>query len=169
VPYRFSYKAKVWLERTPPPTRPASNSLPFCCRNNVILPIDSVSSGSHSEEVKIKELLYRPSVSAPTLLVFGVAWLSFLACIYYGPFVRNCLPWVFVIPLQSFSAFALFTVLHDAVHHSVSSNKWVNDSIGRLSIIGLGPVRLVICYTVLNHTLTLVFVDQVGSSRLLVV
>src|SRR4051812_48018974 len=41
-------------------------------------------------------------------------------------------PWL-TVPLHAAAGFVMFTVLHDAVHYSVSSIRWVNGLVGRLA------------------------------------
>lgn len=38
------------------------------------------------------------------------------------------------IPVNAVVSFTMFTVLHDAVHYSISRKRWVNGVLGRLSM-----------------------------------
>ena len=72
-----------------------------------------------------------PAVAWPTvgLLVLGyVLWFGSAAAYLTGTFA-----WWVSIPISAAASYMLFTVAHDTAHHSVSSNKALNDWLGRLS------------------------------------
>lgn len=72
-----------------------------------------------------------PLVAVPTLmlLIGGMAmWIASTAL-----YLADTLAWWATIPLNAIAGYLLFTVAHDAGHHSASNVKWLNDLIGRLS------------------------------------
>ena len=72
-----------------------------------------------------------PLVAIPTLLLLVggiVLWVGATA-LYLGDEIA----WWLVIPVNAIASYLLFTVAHDAGHHSASRVKWLNDLMGRLS------------------------------------
>jgi fatty acid desaturase len=73
-----------------------------------------------------------PSIAVPTvvLLVSGLAiWIGSTILYLTGAFA-----WWATIPLNAFASYLLFTVAHDAGHHSASNVDWINDLEGRLAV-----------------------------------
>ncbi len=72
-----------------------------------------------------------PTVAVPTLmlLVVGLAMWIGSTVLYIG----DSISWWAVIPLNALAGYLLFTVAHDAGHHSASNKKWLNDLMGRLA------------------------------------
>lgn len=75
-----------------------------------------------------------PKLAVPTMLVwFGalLAWFAATAVVLGGSS-----PWrlVLTIPVHAFVSFAMFTVLHESIHHAAGRWTWVNAVFGRLSI-----------------------------------
>jgi ring-1,2-phenylacetyl-CoA epoxidase subunit PaaE len=72
-----------------------------------------------------------PLVAVPTLmlLVVGIAMWVTSTVLYLG----DTLAWWATIPINAIAGYLLFTVAHDAGHHSASNVKWLNDLMGRLS------------------------------------
>lgn len=72
-----------------------------------------------------------PLLAVPTLglLVAGLAmWIT--ATVMY---LTAHLAWEVVIPVNAVASYLLFTVAHDAGHHSASRVDWLNDLLGRLA------------------------------------
>jgi ring-1,2-phenylacetyl-CoA epoxidase subunit PaaE len=72
-----------------------------------------------------------PLLAWPTvaLLSSGLAlWIASTAL-----YVGGELTWAVVIGINAVAGYLLFTVAHDAGHHSVSRVKWLNDLMGRLA------------------------------------
>ena len=72
-----------------------------------------------------------PTVSWPIvgLLIAGLS-------LYLGSsglYLANAWPWWATVLTNAVAGYLLFTVAHDAGHHSVSRVKWLNDLIGRLA------------------------------------
>jgi fatty acid desaturase len=53
-------------------------------------------------------------------------------------FLRRSHP-ISALLISSAASYSHFTVAHDAVHHSVSRNRWINNSLGFMSQFWLGP------------------------------
>jgi ring-1,2-phenylacetyl-CoA epoxidase subunit PaaE len=72
-----------------------------------------------------------PTVAVPTLLLLvgGLTLWIGTAVLY----LSDALSWVITIPVLAVAGYLLFTVAHDAGHHSASNVKWLNDLMGRLA------------------------------------
>jgi ring-1,2-phenylacetyl-CoA epoxidase subunit PaaE len=72
-----------------------------------------------------------PKVAGPTLalLVGGLALWGASSALY----LADSLAWWATILLNADAGYLLYTVAHDAGHHSASSVKWLNDLMGRLA------------------------------------
>jgi ring-1,2-phenylacetyl-CoA epoxidase subunit PaaE len=72
-----------------------------------------------------------PRVALPTLALLigglGLWWASSMLFVFTG------FPWWATIPLNALAGYLLFTVSHDAAHHSASRVRWLNDLMGRLA------------------------------------
>jgi ferredoxin-NADP reductase/fatty acid desaturase len=64
------------------------------------------------------------AIYAGALTTWGLATWAFLA--------HAVTPWL-TVPVHAAAGFVMFTVLHDAVHYSISSTRWVNGLFGRLA------------------------------------
>lgn len=76
----------------------------------------------------------RPKIAVPTVLVWlcsVVVWAAATAVVF-----SDASRWwlAATIPVQAVVTFAMFTVLHESVHHIVSRLAWVNQLFGRLSM-----------------------------------
>jgi ring-1,2-phenylacetyl-CoA epoxidase subunit PaaE len=73
-----------------------------------------------------------PRLAGPTVALFVGSLLLFVATVTAA--VALGLPaWVY-IPVNTVVSFVMFTVLHDAVHYSISRRRWVNALLARLSM-----------------------------------
>ena len=78
-----------------------------------------------------------PAVAWPTvgLLVAGIGiWVGSSAAMITGLW-----PWWISTLINAFASYVLFTVAHDAAHHTVSSHKRLNDWLGRLAVVFFAP------------------------------
>ncbi|MDA8776325.1 fatty acid desaturase [Alphaproteobacteria bacterium] len=82
-------------------------------------------------------LMERPKVAWPTIFLFMSAWVLFGASCY--GYVSGRLPLWSAILLNTVAAYFAFTVAHDATHSSVSTNRKLNDWLGRISTMLLEP------------------------------
>lgn len=95
----------------------------------------------------------RPTIAVPTVLVWLgslVAWLGATAAVLCG--VSRW--WLAVtIVVQGLVTFSMFSVLHEAIHHTVGRPKWINQVFGRLSMpfVSLFGTFPMLAYTHLAH------------------
>ena len=78
-----------------------------------------------------------PRVALPALclLAGGIALWTASTVLYLG----GTLAWWATIPINAACSYALFTVAHDASHHSLASAKATNDWLGRLATPFIAP------------------------------
>jgi ring-1,2-phenylacetyl-CoA epoxidase subunit PaaE len=70
-----------------------------------------------------------PVIALPTLGLLGAGLILWIGAT--SLYLAGSLPWELVIAVNAVASYLLFTVAHDAGHHSASSLKWLNDSLGR--------------------------------------
>ena len=73
-----------------------------------------------------------PRLALPTLALFLVGLVVWCVSTW-GALTRQWPLWL-TIPVNAAVSFTMFTVLHDAVHYSISRRRWVNALLGRLAI-----------------------------------
>jgi|tagenome__1003787_1003787.scaffolds.fasta_scaffold20989002_5 phenylacetate-CoA oxygenase/reductase PaaK subunit len=73
----------------------------------------------------------------PTVGVFTIALTLFAAGTWAA--LDHSLPRGLTIAMNAAACFAMFTVLHDASHYSISSERWVNSLFGRLAMPFVSP------------------------------
>lgn len=79
-----------------------------------------------------------PRLALPTVTVFLVALTAFvLSTVGY---VQGWSPAWVTIPINGAVSFVMFTVVHDAIHYSISTARWVNGLIGRLAWLLIVPI-----------------------------
>lgn len=95
----------------------------------------------------------RPTIAVPTVLVWlgsFVVWSAATAAVLCG--VSRW--WLVVtIVVQGLVTFSMFTVLHEAIHHTVGRPDWINQVFGRLSMpfVSLFGTFPMLAYTHLAH------------------
>lgn len=72
-----------------------------------------------------------PAVAVPTLLLLVVGLATWIATTVL--YVSGDLSAWITVPVLAVAGYLLFTVAHDAGHHSASNVKWLNDLMGRLA------------------------------------
>lgn len=90
--------------------------------------VAAIGRGVHDPGVTL------PKIAVPTVLVWFcsvVVWAAATAVV-----LSDASRWwlAVTIPVQAVVTFAVFTVLHESVHHTVSRSPWVNQLFGRLSL-----------------------------------
>jgi ferredoxin-NADP reductase/fatty acid desaturase len=73
-----------------------------------------------------------PRLAKPTVGLFLACLAVFVPTVWAGA-AGVLSAWVY-IPVNTAVSFAMFTVLHDAVHYSISQRRWVNALLGRLTV-----------------------------------
>ncbi|TSD96589.1 2Fe-2S iron-sulfur cluster binding domain-containing protein [Skermania sp. ID1734] len=79
-----------------------------------------------------------PKLALPTLAVFLGAVMAFAAAT--TGFIAGLVPFWVPTVVNAVVTFVMFTVVHDAVHYSISSTRWVNGLVGRLAWVFVVPV-----------------------------
>jgi fatty acid desaturase/ferredoxin len=94
-----------------------------------------------------------PKIAVPTVLVWlcsVVVWAAATAVV-----LSDASRWwlAVTIPVQALVTFAMFTVLHESIHHTASRLAWVNQLFGRLSMpfVELGGTFPVLRYIHIEH------------------
>jgi fatty acid desaturase len=72
-----------------------------------------------------------PVLAWPTLGIFVGGYALWL--VSSALYLAGVLPWWASVPLNAIASFVLFTVAHDAAHHSLSANTTLNTWLGRLA------------------------------------
>ena len=79
----------------------------------------------------------RPKIAWPTVTMFVCAFGLFgLSCYAH---INGALPLYAAIALNCIASYMAFTVAHDATHSAVSTNRKLNDWLGRISTMLLEP------------------------------
>lgn len=79
-----------------------------------------------------------PTISWPVVGIFTGAIALFAGSTWAA--VTDTLPAVVTILLSATAIFVLFTVLHDASHYSISTQRWVNVAFGRVAMFFVSPL-----------------------------
>lgn len=79
-----------------------------------------------------------PQVSWPTVALFAGALTAFGLSTWAA--LTATLPSAVTIVASAAAIFVLFTVLHDASHYSISRHRWVNVTLGRISMLFVSPL-----------------------------
>ena len=78
-----------------------------------------------------------PPVAWPTLALY-VGTLALFAVELYGVLAAGWSPWV-TVPMGTAVTFLMFSVLHEATHHAVSTSDRLNNLMGHLSVPFVAP------------------------------
>lgn len=79
-----------------------------------------------------------PKLAVPTIGVYLTALTAFVLSTTAG--IAGWV-WIWVtIAVNAAVIFAMFTVVHEAVHYLISSNRWVNALVGRLAWVFVTPM-----------------------------
>jgi beta-carotene hydroxylase len=86
----------------------------------------------------IKRLASCPTVAWPTIALF-FACLVIIGAVWYAG-IKAMLPlWAGAI-INGVTAFYLFSAVHESAHNSVSRIKWLNEAVGRISVVYFAPL-----------------------------
>lgn len=103
-----------------------------------IVDVDSQASGTAARQALPDPGAAVPAVALPTLAIFAGALAAFvLSTIGYA---SGGFPAWATIAVNAAVTFVMFTVVHDAVHHAISTARWVNGPIGRLAWVFVVPI-----------------------------
>ena len=105
----------------------------------------TIESGSTDDIELFKRLMERPKYAWATIFLFCAAFGLFAAsCSFY---LNGVLPIGWAIMVNCIAAYMAFTVAHDATHSAVSTNRKLNDWLGRLSTMLLEPAPRLRCFS----------------------
>ena len=100
-------------------------------------PVVSLSALTPEQSVRFKQLTTAPALAIPAFVMYCVGMGTFIAS-DYNAVVGNIPLWVAMVA-NSIVGYWVFTVGHDAVHRSVSSNTRLNDFIGQTGLMLAAP------------------------------
>lgn len=90
-----------------------------------------------TSEEYFESLRVAPSLAIPTTLIFILSLSGIIAVWYYA--LNGILPlWSGAI-INGLLSYWMFSIIHDASHHSLSSNKFLNEAIGSVGLFFLFP------------------------------
>lgn len=87
---------------------------------------------------ELKEVIKSPYIALPTILLFFFVLIFWILSTTAG--ISHLLPIWLCVLVNATLAYLSFTVLHDAAHHAVSQKNWINESLGWVSLLILGPL-----------------------------
>lgn len=79
-----------------------------------------------------------PTLALPTVTLLVVAWTAFAASTI--GYLHGWFPVGATIAINAAVTFVMFTVSHDAIHHAISSTRWLNGCVGRLAWLLVVPI-----------------------------
>jgi len=94
--------------------------------------------GTTDNEALFKQLTTRPQVAWPTVALFifvVVGLVTSTYCVF-----QELIPTWLAIALNTLFTYQAFTVIHDATHNSLSLNKTINNTLGRMAMFILSPI-----------------------------
>lgn len=97
----------------------------------------SIEHLTPAQRVQFKILTSTPKIAWPTVVMWLGLNVAFLCAYYFGGTGQIPL-WVGML-INSVVGYAAFSVVHDSVHRTVSSNVTLNDWIGQLALLLVAP------------------------------
>lgn len=94
-------------------------------------------SNLRSSEDDMVALANVPIIAWPSFLLFSFSLIGFTAVTVFA--VSGSLNWWLACLLNGLFLYFLFSPMHDALHGSVSSNKFLNEAFGRISLAAFIP------------------------------
>ncbi len=80
----------------------------------------------------------RPNIAWPTVVLLAAAYVLF--AVSTVAYVQGTLPLFWAIVINTIASYMSFTPAHDATHNAVSSNRQLNDWVGRIATALQSPV-----------------------------
>lgn len=90
-----------------------------------------------ASDAYFESLRQAPTLAMPTVLLFIGVMAGMGAVWYYA--LQGVLPFWQGAIINGFLSYGLFSIIHDSSHHSLSSNKFVNELIGGVGLFFLFP------------------------------
>ncbi len=94
--------------------------------------------GTTDNEALFKQLTTRPQVAWPTVALFVFVVVGLVTSTYCV--FQELIPTWLAIALNTLFTYQAFTVIHDASHNSLSLNKTINNTLGRMAMFILSPI-----------------------------
>ena len=93
-----------------------------------------------SSEDNMIALASLPVIAWPSFLLFSFSLIGFSAVTFFA--VSGSLNWWLACFSNGLFLYFLFSPMHDALHGSVSSNTFLNETIGRISLAAFIPAEI---------------------------
>jgi len=90
------------------------------------------------DPILFKALTQRPNIAWPTVMLLVAAFALFGLSTF--AYLQGALPLFWAILLNAIAAYMSFTPAHDASHNSVSTNRHLNEWVGRIATVLQSPV-----------------------------
>jgi len=95
------------------------------------------SSDQLASDELLKQILRSPALAMPTILLCAALMAGIFSTWYYA--LQDLLPlWVGCI-INGVLAYGMFSIAHDGTHRTISSNAWVNETVGGIGLFFLLP------------------------------
>lgn len=94
--------------------------------------------GQTDDPVLFEALTQRPKIAWPTIMLLVAAFAIFGLSTF--AYVAGTLPLFWAILINAIAAYMSFTPAHDASHNAVSTNRQVNEWVGRIATVLQSPV-----------------------------
>ena len=94
--------------------------------------------GATDNEALFKQLTTRPQIAWPTVALFVFVVIGLVTSTYCV--FQELIPTWLAIALNTLFTYQAFTVIHDATHNSLSLNKTINNTLGRMAMFILSPI-----------------------------
>lgn len=100
--------------------------------------VDTLPPNQADDQALFETLTRRPDIAWPTVLLLVAAYAMFGLSTY--AYVQGLLPLFWAIVLNTMAAYMSFTPAHDASHNAVSTNRQLNEWVGRIATALQSPV-----------------------------
>ncbi len=99
---------------------------------------ETLPPGQSDDPALFEALTQRPDTAWPTVWLLVAAFAIFGLSTY--AYVEGLLPLFWAISFNTIAAYMSFTPAHDASHNAVSTNRQLNEWVGRMATVLLSPV-----------------------------
>ncbi|HVL00539.1 MAG TPA: fatty acid desaturase [Dongiaceae bacterium] len=91
-----------------------------------------------AKQAEFRALTQTPRIALPTLVLAAVCLPTSLFCMVAG--FTGAMNIYLACALLAFNFYWFFSVIHDAIHRSVSQHKWLNETIGQVASTLFNPI-----------------------------
>lgn len=99
---------------------------------------DTIQADQTDDAERFQALCQRPDISWPTIILLAAAYVMFGVTSY--AYVQGDLSLFWAIVINTIASYISFTPAHEAAHKAVSSNRQLNDWVGRMATALQSPV-----------------------------